>query len=276
MHLIIASTEDLAGMNIVDKLLKKRDWAEIGKFEGNPCYGAEDFALVTINHYHLHCDNIDLAVKESLGITLDVVIFASKHRSESGLSTLTVHPIGNFSKAELGGRDRELVPSHPGIMTEALRILKVKTKEANLEYKVSLEATHHGPYLETPAFFIEIGSLEPQWRDEKAADLIAETILEVEENDYPVAVGVGGGHYAPRITDVALARRISFGHIIPSYAIEKVDDEILETTISKTPNVSMVYFHRKAMKKPDYRRLKEWFESKGLRTVREDDLERLE
>lgn len=273
MRLIIASTEDLAGMNIVDKLLKKRDWAEIGKFEDNPCYSVEDFALVTINQYHLHCDNIDLAVKERLGITPDVVIFASKHRSESGLSTLTVHPIGNFSKAELGGRDRALVPSHPGMMTEALRILKVKAKDAHLEYRVSLEATHHGPYLETPTFFIEIGSLEPQWRDEKAAELIAETILETRTTDYPVAVGIGGGHYAPRITDVALARRISFGHIIPSYAIEKVDDEILEMTIKRTPNASMVYFHRKAMKKPDYRRLKELLSSKGLKSVREDDLE---
>ncbi|MCK5548182.1 MAG: D-aminoacyl-tRNA deacylase [Thermoplasmata archaeon] len=271
----MTSKEDEAGMNILAQLLEKTDWAEVGSYEGNPCYSAEDFVIVTTNEYHLYCDNIDLALKNKLALTPEVVIFASKHRSESGTSTLTVHPIGNFSSAEFGGKERALVPSCPGMMTSALRILKTKAEKARLDYKVSFEVTHHGPYLETPTFFIEIGSLAPQWGDEEAAEVIAETILETKAEDYPVAVGVGGGHYTPRFTDVAMANRISFGHMIPNYALEKADDAMLETAIERTPKASIVYFHRKSMKKPEYRRLKEWFESKGLSAVREGDLEGL-
>jgi D-aminoacyl-tRNA deacylase len=205
MRLILTSKEDEASMNILDKLLKKKDWETLGNFEGNPCYVHGDLVIVTINTYHLYYDNIDLVVKKKLALSPEVIIVASKHRSESGMSTLSVHPIGNYSKAEFGGKERQLVPSCPGMMTNALRILSRKAKDANLDYQVSFEVTHHGPYLGTPTFFIEIGSLEPQWRDEKAAEVIAETILETENADYPVALGIGGGHYAPRLTDVVRA-----------------------------------------------------------------------
>jgi D-aminoacyl-tRNA deacylase len=275
VNLIIASKKDEAGMNIVDKLLKKRDWTEVGTFEGNPCYRNGDILIALTNRYHLYVDGIDVEVKKELGFDAEVVIFASKHRSESGLSTLTVHPLGNFSKAEFGGKARTLVPSNPAMMTEAMRILTQNAKKANLPYRISFEATHHGPYLETPTFFIEIGSLEEQWRDEGAGEVLAETILELKNPEYPVAIGVGGGHYAPRFTEVALAKKISFGHMIANYAIENIDEELLEKTIEMTPGASLVYFHRKSMKKPDYRRLKELFSEKGLRPVREADLETL-
>jgi D-aminoacyl-tRNA deacylase len=275
MHLILTSKEDEASMNILDKLLKKKDWEQLGNFESNPCYACGDLAIVTINPYHLYYDNIDLVVKKKLALSPEVIIVASKHRSESGMSTLSVHPIGNYSKAEFGGKERQLVTSCPGMMTNALRILNRKAKAAGLDYQVSFEVTHHGPYLGAPTFFIEIGSLEPQWRDEKAAEAIAETILEVEEGDHPVAVGVGGGHYAPRLTDVALANKISFGHMIPTYALEHIDEEMIQKVVDKTPGSSMVYFHRKALKKSDYSRLKELFESHGLKPVRENDLEDL-
>jgi D-aminoacyl-tRNA deacylase len=273
MRLIVTSKEDVASANIFDRVLDTIVWKEGGRFDGNPWFSSGNLALVTIDKYHLYTDQIDRTVHEELGFEPELVIFASKHRSESGLSTLTVHPIGNFGKAEFGGKSGELVPSCPSLMTNALRILKAKAREASLEYKVSFEATHHGPWLETPSFYIEIGSLEEQWKDERAAEPIAQTIIEADISEYPIAVGVGGGHYCPRITDVALARRISFGHIIPSYALEKADERILRMVIEGTPEASLVYFHRKEMKKSEYRRLKEWFEANGLRPVREDDLE---
>lgn len=275
MRVVVASRKDEAGMNIVNKLRMKRDWEDGADFEGSPSYRFGDFMLVTTDRYHLYCENIDLDIEKAFSIKPEVVIFASKHRSESGQSTLTVHPLGNFSKPDFGGKERELSTSCPGMMTEALRILKRKAREADLPYEVSFEVTHHGPFLETPTFFIEIGSLEEQWRDERAGEIVAETILETANTDYPVAIGAGGGHYAPRLSDVALARRISFGHMMANYALEKADEEMLEKAIERTPGVEMIYFHRKSMKKPEYRRLKDWFESKCIWAMRENDLDRL-
>jgi D-aminoacyl-tRNA deacylase len=211
-----------------------------------------------------------------------------------------VHPIGNFDKdkAEFGGSPGKLVPAEPWLMSAALRELAELAKAGELEYEVSFEATHHGPYLETPAFYIEIGSDEDAWEDEEAGETIARTILSVSEmtsgtRPYPatidvhepVAVGVGGGHYAPRITEVCIKKQLSFGHIIPSYIIDactsgeeaqKAPPEdlarMLRMLLNATPGASSVYFHRKALKKSVYTQLKEWFEKNGIQAVRSGEL----
>lgn len=271
MWLIIVSKNDTASLNISKNLLSVVDWTEKGEFQGNPAYDYENFLMATINDEHLYHDNVDSEFSESTGVKPEIVIFASRHRSESGLRSLTVHTPGNFSKADLGGKPEELVPSCPLHFTSALRNLKDLSQE--LDHKVSFEATHHGPYLETPAFYIEIGSDESCWVEEAAGRAIAEAILAIRPEEEPVAVGVGGGHYAPRMTDVALQSRLSFGHIIPSYALDNIKEEMLDKAIARTPGAEYVYFHRKVMKKSQYRELKAWFEHHGLTPVSQKDLE---
>ena len=275
MFLISTSTRDIASMNILHHLLKLRRWKECGNFGGHEVYENGDFLIVTIDEEHLFYDNIDAKVKENIHKEVDAVIYASRHKSAANLRTLSVHPIGNYSQAEYGGLSYELVLTAPHLMTQALRFLKENSKE--LEYNVCFEATHHGPFLKTPTFFIEIGSDESAWNDEKAADVIAKTILSlsIEKADHPVAIGVGGGHYAPRMTDVALRNKISFGHIIPTYALDNINEDMIQKAIDRTPQAKIVYFHRKAMKKAQYHKFKELFESKGLKAVREKDLSKL-
>jgi D-aminoacyl-tRNA deacylase len=208
MKVIIISRTDIASCNIFDRLNELEKWKTKGEFLQRPVYFHDDLCIATIPDEHIFHDNADLELKTVLGNDPECIIYASRHRSESGKRSLTVHPIGNFGSADFGGRPKTLVPSSPHLMTQALRLLRKKAKD--LDFSVSYEATHHGPYLQTPTFFIEIGSDENAWRDENAALAIAETLLEVRTKDYPVGIGVGGGHYVPRITDVALEREISF------------------------------------------------------------------
>jgi D-aminoacyl-tRNA deacylase len=245
------------------------------------------FMMVRIDQRHLEYDHLDKDINEELGLKPETIIYASRHKSASNMRTLTVHPIGNFGEASeyAGGEAETLGVSSPHLMTEAYRILYAKVKESELEYPVSFEATHHGPYLTTPTFFIEIGSDEKAWADSEAAELIADTLFELDiknilDKKLPVAIGVGGGHYAPRISDVARAKKVVFGHIIPSYAIGKdidhiISDKLLIQVIEKTPSAKLVYFHRKALKKPVYIKLKDWFTSQGLEAVRSGDLENI-
>ncbi len=288
MYLIVISIEDPASVNIRERLLEIYDWDlqhEL-KFEDNDVYKFSNKALmVTINKYHLFYDNIDQRLVKSLGnqgfsFTADVIMFASKHRSSSGMKTLSVHPIGNYNKAEYGGKPNELVPSAPHAMTMAYRILNKIALERQVEYSVSFEATHHGPYLDTPSFFIEIGSEETAWVDKNAGEVIAKTIfdlinldLEVQCKDYPVAIGIGGGHYAPRHSDLARKKQISIGHIIPTYAMGDIPEKMFLRAIEQTPNATHVYFHQKALKKEQYRSLKAWYEERKYQVVRSDDLE---
>ncbi len=274
MKAIIISKPDIASCNIFENLLNLREWKEEGEFQGNPLYLCDDYCIAQINDRHIFHDDADLELSQVLEEKPQCVIYASRHRSESGRKSLTIHPVGNFGKAEFGGREKTLVPAEPHIMTEALRTLRKKAKQ--MDYAVSFEATHHGPYLQTPTLFIEIGSEENAWHDEEAGKAIAETILETRATDYPVGIGVGGGHYAPRITDVALERKISFGHIIPTYALSYLTPEMAQHVVHATADIQKAYYHRSHLKSGQYAKLKEVFSEIGINPIRSSDLEFLD
>jgi D-aminoacyl-tRNA deacylase len=263
-NLVVVSSEDTASCNIKNYLLELGDWQEGESFENSTSYILDETIMVTIEQIHLNYDNIDRKVETSMGITPALVIYASRHRSESRLKTLTLHPLGNFSEAKFGGEPGKLVPSAPQKMTQALRILTKHGSE--LPHKISYEATHHGPLLSTPTFFIEIGSDEQAWEEPEPAVAIARTILDtitepVDETD-KVAIGVGGGHYVPRFTELALTHHIAFGHMVPKYASE-LELDIFRKALDATPGVNCVYFHKKYLRKARYREIKEWCESEG-------------
>lgn len=277
-NVIVISMEDKASSNIKKFLLELGDWKDHLNFDDSRSYTLGNTVMVTIESIHLYYDNIDKKVEDHFGFVPDLIIYASRHRSESGLKTLTVHPLGNFTDAKFGGIPGKLVPSAPRKMTQALRILASSGRE--LEHKISYEATHHGPYLETPTFFIEIGSDEKAWVEDAPARVLAKTILKViSERPDPrdkVGLGIGGGHYVPRLTEVALMKHVAFGHMVPKYASE-IPFEKFKTAINATPDVECVYFHKKYLKKSRYRELKQWFENEThLEVVDSKSLESIE
>ena len=273
MYLILTSQDDIASLNIREKLLRMADWEEIGEFQGFPAHTSGRFYMVHIKGPKIYAERVDDEIREKLGIEFDAIIVASKHRSAAEIRSLTVHPIGNWGKAEFGGRDRDVVLTEPHLMTNALRILK---RNNDLEdYTVSFEATHHGPYLTTPTFFIEIGSNEEEWENERAGEIIAKTILELEPMQGTTLIGIGGGHYVPRMGDLALQYRVSFGHMIPSYAVEYVDEESIRKACENTPGCQGAYVHRKGLKGEQRRKIMEILNSLGIRVFSSKDLERL-
>lgn len=270
VRVLVASEADEASVNQRSALLALAPWKEVRPFERSPAYRREDTVLVSIREHHLYRDDLDRDLAAFLAEPVELVVYLSKHRSESRMPSLTVHPVGNPGKAELGGRPETLVPSAPRWMTAALR--RLWREASDLPYQVTFEATHHGPYLETPTFYIEQGSTEREWGDVDASKAIARTLLDLEPVEAPVAVGVGGGHYAPRHTDLVMARRIAFGHLIPSLALEGLSDEVLGQAIARTPDASLAYLHRKSLGKPEARDLEGRLAARGLRVVREADL----
>jgi D-aminoacyl-tRNA deacylase len=277
MRLLICSLEDPASVNIRDRLLEKGDFAVRGEYEGSLVKCIGDTALISIREKHLFADHIDQQVMDRLHIKVDEVVFLSKHRSESKIPTLTVHPIGNYGNAEFGGKKGTLVRSAPHLMTSLLRGLKANA--ADIPFQVSFETTHHGPFLKKPTLFIEIGSDKTNWENQRAAQVIAKTLLGVEVNEYPIAIGIGGGHYAPRFTEVALSKKISFGHLFPNYAMEGMTEERFTETIVAAANASsatLAYVHKKSMPKAKANHIKEIAESCGLKVVESDDLEAIQ
>ena len=274
VRLFVCSEVDAASMNIRQKLLSLADWREEEPFEGRPSYSLKDVRMVTIGQEHLYRDDVDRDAEALFGERPQVVTYLSCHRSESERRSLTIHPIGNHRQADFGGKPSTLVTSAPREMTGALRALHEVAK--GVGYAVSFEATHHGPFLRAPTFIIEAGSDIGAWSDPLAGEKLAMALLRARTAGGAVGIGVGGGHYMPRVTDVALSRDVCFGHMIPSYALSEMDEGVLERALEQTPGVGFVYFHRKALAKPLLRRMEEWFVGRGIRVVREEDLPALE
>ena len=279
MRLIVSSKEDEASQNILGHLLKL-DWKEIDEWKGNPVYKRGNDYIATVNRHHIYVDDIDKEIKDLLDIDIEHIVFISKHSSEAGIHSLTVHPIGNVGEAKFGGIENILVPSAPFQMTAALRTLWKETRQHGLEseYNVSFEATHHGPYLETPTYYIEIGSDKESWNDERAGQIIANTVLNVDKNyrkEDDVIICIGGGHYTPRYTDLAKTHAVSIGHMVPGWGMKYLTKESFKEVVEKTPDVKYVYFDRSSTSGKERRRVKEWAEEKGLSVVRSDDLNKL-
>ena len=110
------------------------------------------------------------------------------------------------------------------------------------QFELTLEVTHHGPWLNVPAMFIEIGSTEKTWPNEEAAELLARIIAdgmaldgknniglwdEKANSGDLVLVTLGGGHYAPRANKLASMDGVWLGHMLATYALpfEKPEDE---------------------------------------------------
>lgn len=273
VKLIVTSSADNASMNIRARLMERAQWDESGSFDGEPVLLHRDFIMVQVAKMHLEEDHVDDRVRKETGKDVDAVIFASRHRSEKRIPTLTVHPIGNYSSADFGGSPGTLCPTAPHLMTSALRNLK--RNAAGLSWDVSFETTHHGPTVNSPVFYIEIGSYEELWDRKEAAEAIAKSILDVEPRDDPVVLCIGGGHYAPRFTEVALSRKMSVGHMAANYALEALSPDMIAQMSKKSANAKKVYFHRKGMPKPAHRELRERFASCGLEEISSDDLEQL-
>ena len=273
MRLIVCCTSDVASVNLRDRLLEMADWKEDGLFQGKTVHRRRDLTLVSTDVLHLHLDHVDELVREEVGVHADEVVFLSKHRAASGKPTLTVHPIGNFGKAEYGGRDGSLVPAAPTFLSGMLREMSVRGK--GLPFQISYEVTHHGPFLNVPTSYLEIGSDEVNWGHQEAAEALAGSLLNFTPSDGPVVVGVGGGHYAPRFSEVTLVKKVSFGHMVAKHVLEAGDDDHAISVVTKALKASgtdAAYIHKKSFSRPDARRLTELIQGAGFKVLEGGDL----
>ena len=176
----------------------------------------------------IYNENLDKEIKA------DYFIFATRHQSKAGVKSLCVHPIGNFSKALLGGNDKELISAMPSHMKAAvLELSKINSLD---DFEIAFEATHHGPYLEKPCMFIEIGSSEDEWNNEMAGFIIAKTILEIvkSKKKYKSCVVLGGSHYNTVAKKIILNTEYAVGHVCPKHNLKYLSSEMIRQMIDKS------------------------------------------
>lgn len=252
--LVLVSRPDPASVTIRDALLDMEPWEEAGAFEGLPVRARPGFLMVETDRLHLECDGLDARMRAA-GLSFEAILVASKHKAESGKPALTVHPIGNFGNADYGGLPRRLVPTAPLLMSRVLR--RLHAEAAGTKHQVTFEATHHGPHLETPTAFVEIGTDEASWGDRSLGRRVARAILAAAEptagDAAPTLVAIGGSHYAPRATDLVRQSKANFGHIVPGHALDRgLPPSVMLDAVRGTPGCQGYYLDpRLVSSRPD-------------------------
>ena len=255
--LFVASKTDIASLNIASNLVRNFEWKPIQSHRneiksiqtllGNTVY------LWLINEPLLHLNDIpnlfssDISSIHEECAQLTDIIFLSRHAASSGTLSLTVHPIGipwMVDSSTVGGIPGKCSPPNPRISSLYRSLLReVKLHDVGSKYQVSLEATHHGPYVGLPACFVEIGSTEREWGDDEAGLIWSQCLakefkfpppnisststiasssttsapitvdqedLSLEELDNDgknnvVVISIGGGHYVPKMNDLVIS-----------------------------------------------------------------------
>lgn len=236
MILLMASEKDVASVNIANKLLENYDFEKTSNiFDENPIYvlrhRSHEIRLVYTKKDLIHTQDITDYFKPEL------IIYISRHSSASGKPTLSVHTPGNLTEdASYGGLPQKISVSPANAMRNALREMERLRLEWGLKYAVCYECTHHGPSLDIPTMFVELGSSLTQWKDLKAAEVVAHAVIKAATNKEKcmTVLGIGGPHYNEKFTKMALTEEVAFGHIIPKHMIGAVDVEVLRRCIERT------------------------------------------
>ncbi|MGC8608280.1 MAG: D-aminoacyl-tRNA deacylase [Thermoplasmata archaeon] len=231
MPLIIASDKDEASMAMFSYMLEN-----YGFTEKEDRFYYRNFELRKIDENHIdYNSNFD----ESYGY----VIFLSKHSSAAGIKSLTAHPTGNFGDARLGGMPKTLNISDPYHMSGSLR--KMAETYTDHEFEVTFEATHHGPLINLPNFFVEIGTTKDEWTNQDALHTVTDAVINPDEREYPAFLAIGGGHYAPKITEYFKENDVNIGHIISKHDHDGLEKSQIIDAMKKTPGLKGILMDRK-------------------------------
>ncbi|VVB74968.1 D-aminoacyl-tRNA deacylase [Candidatus Tiddalikarchaeum anstoanum] len=223
----------------------------------------------------ISCDsNLDYAEQFS---DAELDLFLSKHQSEKGVKSLSCHTPGNFGPAKFGGTMGTLSVSNAKIQSECLRRLCKLNNDNSMGFEITLEVTHHGPSINTPSLFVEVGSSEEQWNDNSTCSHVASLVLNMV-NDYEkimaeekiVCIGFGGPHYAPNFTRKLVSdNSLAIGHICPEYAFTYLTREIFNEMINKTvPRPKLVLIDWKGSKKDMRDKIISWSGEVGIKVDR--------
>ncbi|RLG22009.1 hypothetical protein DRN74_01190 [Candidatus Micrarchaeota archaeon] len=249
MFAIVFSLQDRASMNMFERFLEKGFKETSIEWQRMPIYKKGEVILVRIREDIIFANNS----LDELGA--EHLIFASRHKAESGIATLTVHHTGVFGEADerYGGRSRELCFTEPDVTR---RIYLEMLNNYPEGYRVSLEVTHHGPTsIKTPLTFVELGSTMEQWLDKEAADFLVSCILKgLKRNDKAEhVIGIGGNHYASVFSE--LEKEKAFGHICPKYSQDFLDRRNLEQMFKKSTAKKAFIDSKGTKKKADVKRM---------------------
>jgi D-aminoacyl-tRNA deacylase len=239
---IITSKIDLAGTNIKEKLINNHNFIKTDElFDDENIYENKSLINDSIKLYTIQ--KTSTVFRENLDneIKADLFIYATKHQSASKIPSLSVHCTGNWDNANFGGKNRTLCKSPQNFLKSAMIYMEKNIKKLEYEklseYDIVQEVTHHGPFMNKPLIYIEIGADEKRWKDSLAGKFIAEIICNlirdfdtIKLKKYKVGFGIGGLHTTPNFKKIIINEddnSVAISHVCPKYMLDKLDEDTI-------------------------------------------------
>jgi D-aminoacyl-tRNA deacylase len=260
---IITSTEDQASMHMHKHFLQLGFTQTTETFQEHKVYSLAE--ANTKSNIKLYTTSLPIVRAEGIDqeISADFFIFASRHHGKDGRPCFTLHPTGNWNK-EYGGKDKTLSPLLPGALKQCFIIMNNTIQKEPIalpDFHVTLEATHHGPLLNKPSCFMELGSDKTAWGDKRLAKRLAGIIIECAKaisqekmhekiKNYQNVVGLGGTHYCSNFNKIQLNQEnnIAVGHVCPKHHLEFLNENMLKQAI-ETSQAELVLLDWKGLGK---------------------------
>lgn len=232
-YTIVASKEDVASMTMLNYLINIRAFSQEMNTNFLLSKHYQNIKIHLSNKSLLHLEDLDEKCPDSIAF-----IFLSKHRSQTGIPTLTCHYTGNFADNPYGGNPKELAIAHPYLQKQYLKTI-VNQSALIPGYDIVIESSHHGPTsLKKPVLFIEVGSTKNQWTDRNSTSVVCESILKVIENGVgsckKVAIGLGGTHYPIKFNKMLLESEYGLAAVAAKHDLESINKDMLDQMIDKS------------------------------------------
>ena len=252
------SEEDKASVNIgrhVELLLSGKE---------------ENIELVRTDELHIY-----LKSHEDLAPWADAIVFLSRHSGSPGKPVITAHAPGNFADASYGGEPGKLSIAFPYLMK--LFLIEAEKNCAESGYEVAMEPTHHGPSFDVPTAFVEIGSSEREWIDEKAGEIVAVSLLnaikKLDQSEFEVAVGFGGPHVNHHFTEIQLRSSYAIGHILRNYDIDGASKSSIISAFERSfPKARVAILDWKSLRSDHKSKIVPILEEIGVEIMKTKDL----
>lgn len=267
---ILSTTQDIASINIKQQLLSLFPFSLLPSVEPwDPNFVMDhyiyhpkqamysesshippvEFHLITIDQEFITLDDY-ISPDQIYG---DLVIYASRHRSQSERKALLCHTTGNLDSDNSFGGEANRVSKGSGLLTHYLYTSLHAIMQATPNYNVPIdhEVDHHGPTrFSQPSAFIELGSTETGWQDPIGAQVVAKSIIRSGEilslqhydpktpgilykHEIQIVVGFGGSHYMPSFQPLIL-NNYGFVHTVPKYKVMAITSEKLTQLVDQS------------------------------------------
>ena len=269
---VLFTSRNAASRNIAENLLSIGEFEEHGKIKD---VEGKEYPTWSYGQHVVVSTDAPSVLDVPTGFDFNYLLVLSSHRSKNRGEMLTVHIPGNWGEAKMGGESETLNIAAPFFSSLLLRRVHGNN---SISWPLFLEADHHGPTIDRPIVFVEIGSEEVQHTDRRAGEVIASAVMDFLKKDVekiPQLIkskkcyfGVGGGHYAKEFTELVLSGEYFIGHIAPKYVIDGLDDNLFSQAIERsTRKADGVILLRKSTNQRHKRKILSFCEKGGLEYI---------